>query len=97
MEEAGVALDALEKVGAAFASPGVSTERLHLFLAPYSAADRVGEGGGIAEEHELITVVELSLDDLWARFEAGGIEDLKTLTLLLALRVRHPALFAAAT
>jgi nudix-type nucleoside diphosphatase (YffH/AdpP family) len=96
MEEAGVRLTDLELIGAAYASPGVSTERLHLFLAPYSAADRIAEGGGIAEEHELITVVEIPLDDLWARFEAGGVEDLKTMALLLALRVRHPALFAAA-
>ena len=96
MEEAGVRLTELEPVGAAYATPGVSTERLHLFLAPYGAADRTGQGGGIAEEHELITPVEMPLAELWARFEGGKIEDLKTLTLLLALRVRHPALFAAA-
>jgi nudix-type nucleoside diphosphatase (YffH/AdpP family) len=97
MEEAGLRLQALEPVGAAYASPGVSTEKLHLFLAPYASADRTGAGGGIAEEHELITVVELPLAELWARQAAGHIEDLKTLTLLLALRVRHPDLFEGGT
>jgi nudix-type nucleoside diphosphatase (YffH/AdpP family) len=95
--KAGLRLQALEPVGAAYASPGVSTEKLHLFLAPYASADRTGAGGGIAEEHELITVVELPLAELWARQAAGHIEDLKTLTLLLALRVRHPDLFEGGT
>jgi nudix-type nucleoside diphosphatase (YffH/AdpP family) len=94
MEEAGVRLGVLEAVGAAYASPGLTTERLHLFLAPYTAAERVAAGGGLADEHELITVVELPLAELWARVEAGAIEDLKTLALMLSLRVRHGELFA---
>lgn len=93
LEEAGVELHALEPVGAAYASPGVSSERLQLFLAPYALSDRVAAGGGLAEEHELITVLEVPLDELWARVEDHRIEDLKTLTLALALRVRRPDLF----
>jgi nudix-type nucleoside diphosphatase (YffH/AdpP family) len=93
LEEAGVRLDALEPIGAAYPSPGVSTERLHLFLAAYAREDRVGEGGGLAHEHEHITVLELPLRELWARVEQGRIEDLKTLTLVFALRVRRPDLF----
>lgn len=94
LEEAGVQLHALEPVGAAFASPGVSSERLQLFLAPYALSDRIAEGGGLAEEHELITVMEVPLAQLWAWVEEQRIEDLKTLTLILALRVRRPELFA---
>ena len=93
LEEAGVRLHALEPVGAAYASPGVSSERLQLFLAPYALGDRVADGGGVAHEHELITVMEVPLDQLWAWVEAQRIEDLKTLTLTLALRVRRPDLF----
>jgi nudix-type nucleoside diphosphatase (YffH/AdpP family) len=93
LEEAGVALHELELVGAAYASPGVSSERLQLFLAPYAARDRVAAGGGLAEEHEHITVMEVPLDQLWSWVEDHRIEDLKTLTLTLALRVRRPDLF----
>jgi nudix-type nucleoside diphosphatase (YffH/AdpP family) len=96
MEEAGVRLQALEPAGCAYASPGVSTECVHLFLAPYAAADRTGAGGGLAHEHEHISVHELALDDLWARVGRGGIQDMKTLALILALRVRRPELFGAA-
>jgi len=94
LEEAGVELHELEPVASVFASPGVSSERLQLYLAPYLATDRIGSGGGLAEEHELITVMEVPLAQLWAWLEAQRIEDMKTLALILALKVRRPELFA---
>ena len=36
--------------------PGISTEKMHMFLAEYAAASRVGAGGGLAEENEEIEV-----------------------------------------
>src|SRR5262249_5532361 len=63
-EEMGVVLESLELVGRFWSSPGVSTERHSLFPAPYSAAARTGEGGGVADEHEGITVVERDLVEL---------------------------------
>jgi nudix-type nucleoside diphosphatase (YffH/AdpP family) len=93
MEEAGVALAELEPVAVCWPSPGVLAERTHLFLAPYTAADRTGAGGGLAAEHEDITVEEIALADLWRATEQGALRDLKTLTLVLALRARHPRLF----
>ncbi len=95
LEEAGVQLGELEPLGAPYASPGVSSERLHLFLAPYSARDRVAEGGGVADEQEHITVMEVPLAQLWASVEEHRIDDLKTLALILSLKVRRPELFAA--
>jgi hypothetical protein len=73
--------------------PGISTERAHLFLAPYSAADRVEAGGGLKDEHEEIEVCELALDDLAAQADGGGVADLKLLVLVQTLRLRHPDLF----
>jgi nudix-type nucleoside diphosphatase (YffH/AdpP family) len=93
LEEAGVKLGRLELVGSPFSTPGVSSERIDLFLAAYSAKDRVGEGGGVEGEHELAAVEEVPLAQLWAWLEARKIEDLKTLALILALRVRRPELF----
>jgi nudix-type nucleoside diphosphatase (YffH/AdpP family) len=91
-EEVGLRLSRLEPVGRVWPMPGVSTERIHLFLAPYAAADRVGAGGGLAEEHENITVVEFPLADLFAMAERGELADLKTLVLVQALRLRRPEL-----
>ena len=60
------------------------------------APSRVVQGGGLAEENEAITVHEVALDDLARRSDAGEIADMKTLTLVFALRLRHPHLFASA-
>lgn len=93
LEEAGVKLGRLEAVGSPFSTPGVSSERIDLFLAAYSAKDRIEAGGGVEGEQENITVEEVPLDLLWQWVEQRRIEDLKTLALALALRVRRPELF----
>jgi nudix-type nucleoside diphosphatase (YffH/AdpP family) len=94
MEEAGLRLGALEPVATAWTMPGISTERMHLFLATYGEGDRIGLGGGLAHDHEGVTPVEIALDELAAMADAGQLTDLKTLTLLQTLRLRHQELFA---
>ena len=93
MEEAGLELKALIPLGAFFPMPGISTEKMHMFLAEYSAASRVADGGGLAEENEEIEVVEIGLAELAAMAERGELADLKTYTLVQALKLRRPELF----
>ena len=93
-EEVGLILRDLEFVGRPWASPGLSTERISLYLAPYRAADRENEGGG--DSNEQITVEEMPLDALATLLHDGGIEDLKTTALVQALLLRHPDLFGSA-
>jgi hypothetical protein len=90
VEECGVTLGTIDLVGHFFAMPAVSTERLSLYLAPYSLADRTGAGGGLAHDHEDIEVIEMRLDDLWAEGMAA-LADMKTAILVLALRERLAA------
>lgn len=94
MEEVGVVLGALEEAGHTWSMCGVSTERMHLFLAPYTEARRIAKGGGLAEEHENITVVELPLSELRDLADRNALDDMKTLCLVQTLRLRHPELFA---
>jgi nudix-type nucleoside diphosphatase (YffH/AdpP family) len=94
-EELGVRLGSMDLVSRVWSSPGVSSERVSLFLAPYASADRIGTGGGLMDEHEGITVVERPLATLAAAADQGRIEDSKLLTLVLALRLRYSDLFAA--
>jgi nudix-type nucleoside diphosphatase (YffH/AdpP family) len=94
LEEAGIALRDVESVGAVWMTPSTSTERIYLFLGAYTPADRVGPGGGLAAEHELLHVREEPLAALWAAVERGEMTDAKLFMLLQALRLRRPDLFA---
>ena len=94
LEEAGLTLTELEHVGCLWSMPGIATERMDLFLAAYRAADRTGAGGGLAEEHENITPVEMPLTELAALADSGGLDDMKTFALIQTLRLRRPDLFA---
>jgi nudix-type nucleoside diphosphatase (YffH/AdpP family) len=84
-EETGYEIERVEPVMQLFPSPGSLTERIHLFTAEYDPARRCGPGGGKAEEGEDIEVVEMDFDDALALIETGGINDAKTVLLLLHL------------
>jgi hypothetical protein len=73
--------------------PGVSTERMALYLAEYRFDDRIGDGGGVAHESEEVRVVEMSLNELAGLMAGEGFVDMKTLALVQALRLRRPDLF----
>ncbi|MCF4130226.1 NUDIX domain-containing protein [Methylobacterium sp. SyP6R] len=93
LEEAGVRLTSLELIVEAYAMPSVSSERIWLYLAPYSEGDRVSEGGGIVADGERLTVEEVGLDELARLAAVGQLRDMKTLLLLQALQLRRPELF----
>ncbi|MFW3172053.1 NUDIX domain-containing protein [Geodermatophilus sp. CPCC 206100] len=89
-EELGVAVGPLEHVFDVFMSPGSVTERLHFYAAAYTAADRTGAGGGLAEEGEDIEVLELPFAEALAMVDDGRIADAKTILLLQWAALRGP-------
>lgn len=82
-EELGVRVGAVSKVFESYMSPGSVTEKLHFFVAEYTADDRVGAGGGVAADGEDIEVLELPFTEALAMIERGEIVDGKTIMLLL--------------
>ncbi|MCQ1850232.1 NUDIX domain-containing protein [Neorhizobium galegae] len=82
MEETGYRLRDVRFVFKAFMSPGAITELVHFFHAPIDLSDRVNGGGGLAEEHEDIEVLELPLDEAFAMIANGDIIDAKTIMML---------------
>lgn len=93
IEETGHEVGEVTHVFDVFMSPGSVTERLHFFAAPYSAETKAGDGGGLAEEGEQITVVELDIDHALDMIDDGRIADAKTIMLLQWAVLRGP--FAA--
>jgi nudix-type nucleoside diphosphatase (YffH/AdpP family) len=81
-EELGVQIGPVELVFAPWTSPGSVTERLYCYAAPYTPADRTGEGGGLAEDGEDIEVVEPPFAKALHMIGTGEIADAKTMLLL---------------
>jgi nudix-type nucleoside diphosphatase (YffH/AdpP family) len=81
-EETGFRISKPVKLFEAFMSPGKFMEKLTFFIARYTPQDRVGPGGGLAEEGEDIQVIEFTLDNALTMIETGEIIDAKTITLL---------------
>jgi nudix-type nucleoside diphosphatase (YffH/AdpP family) len=90
MEEAGVAIERIEPVTVAWSMPGISTERMHFYLAHYRAGSPLKTR---SVEDERVEVVEMALDDLARLADSGELDDLKTLYLVQTLRLRQPGLF----
>jgi nudix-type nucleoside diphosphatase (YffH/AdpP family) len=95
-EELGVVIGELEPVFAVWTSPGSVTERVHCFAAPYSAASRVGAGGGLADDGEDIAAVELPFASALAAIGSGEIADAKTIMLVQWAALTGPFSRAAA-
>jgi len=81
-EETGYAIKDPQFLFEAFMSPGVFSERLSFFSAPYSPADKTGSGGGLADDNEDIEILEPTLEEALAMIARGEIIDAKTILLL---------------
>jgi nudix-type nucleoside diphosphatase (YffH/AdpP family) len=92
MEEAKLKLDSIEHVFTAWTMPGISTERMHFYLAQYSGAARPETEGGTDEDEETVAI-EFPLAELARMADANELPDSKTLVLLQTLRLRRPELF----
>ena len=86
LEETGLDATRLEPLYDFYVSPGGSTERGYLFYAETDLSAPRAAGGGVADEHEDIEVLEIPYQDLWQRLDAGEIHDAKTLVGLQWLR-----------
>lgn len=82
MEETGFRVRDVRFLFKALTSPGSVTEVIHFFAAVIDTTDRIADGGGLAEEHEDIEVLEVPLSEAMTMIAAGKIYDAKTIMLL---------------
>lgn len=88
-EETGYRIKDVLKIFEAYMSPGSVSEILYFFIAEYSQAMKINEGGGIEHEQEDIEVLETGFEDAYAMIESGRIKDAKTIMLLQYLKIRQ--------
>lgn len=86
-EESGFRVSKVKKVFESYMSPGAVTEVLHFYIAAYDQGNKVSSGGGLAEEQEDITVLEVDFEKALAMITAGEIKDAKTIMLLQYLKI----------
>jgi nudix-type nucleoside diphosphatase (YffH/AdpP family) len=89
-EEKGYRLSSVKKVFQSYMSPGSVTEILHFFIGEYQPNMKVSDGGGLAEEHENIEVLEYSFDQAYQMIATGEIVDAKTIMLLQYAKINLP-------
>ena len=80
-EETGYEVQGVRKVFEAYMSPGSVTELVYFFVAEYSQAQRVEDGGGVAGEED-IAVLEMPFAQALEKISSGEIKDGKTIMLL---------------
>jgi nudix-type nucleoside diphosphatase (YffH/AdpP family) len=86
-EETGVRVGEVTRLFEVFMSPGSVTERVTFFAAPYTRADKVSDGGGVASDGEDIEVLELPFEEALRMIDTGDIADGKTIMLLQWARI----------
>ena len=89
LEETGYSPRTLERIGCVYLSPGGSSERIHLFYAEVSLADKIADGGGLVAEGEDIRLVLMPASEAIAKARRGEINDAKTLIALQWLAIRE--------
>lgn len=89
VEETGQEAENLIKIATVYASPGGSSERIHILYGTVSFRDDLPATGGLNEEGEDIRTVLLPIDDAFASLEAGLVEDAKTMIALQWLALRR--------
>jgi ADP-ribose pyrophosphatase len=83
LEEAGYTTEGdLEHIATFYASPGGTSERIHLYLGHVDGRSRSGAGGGLIAEGEDTQVVVLPFAEAMAQVARGEIQDAKTIVAL---------------
>ncbi|MEX1383623.1 NUDIX domain-containing protein [Lutibacter sp.] len=81
-EETGYKINNPTKVFEIYSTPGAVTEKIHYFIAEYSDAMKISEGGGLIAETEEIEVLEFDFKESLKLISTGKICDAKTIILL---------------
>jgi nudix-type nucleoside diphosphatase (YffH/AdpP family) len=84
MEETGYKIGELTEIATFFSSPGGSSERIFLYYAEVGDADRLGKGGGDADED--IEVQQIPVDELLEELQHKSLEDPKLIISALWLK-----------
>lgn len=88
LEETGYRIRDPELIATFFSSPGGSSERIFLYYAVVTEADKAGPGGGKRSEGEDIRLVTMTPDALFERLRSAALDDPKLIIAAYHLKDR---------
>ena len=88
LEEVGYRPARLRKLMTFYATPGTTTERIHLFYGEVDNRHKIAAGGGLDSEHEFIEVIEMPIARVLTMLKRGALLDGKTIVALQWLAAR---------
>lgn len=88
-EEVGYKINRVTKVLEAYTSPGAVTEKMYCFIAKYTDAMKINDGGGVESEDEEIEVLELPFSEAIQMMNNFEIKDAKTIMLLQYAQIHN--------
>ena len=89
LEEIGYTPSLIRSIVTVYASPGGSSERIHIFYVPVTQACRFSDGGGVASEGEDIRIVTLPAIKAFEKLTKGEFVDAKTIIALQWLKLEQ--------
>ena len=84
-EETGAEAQTVQHIFTFYLSPGILTEKLHLFYCPFPTGLQVSDKGGLEEEGEDIEIHKIGLGKALGMVRRGQIMDAKTILAILWL------------
>ena len=82
IEETGYVIENLKFVNNIYVSPGITNERITIFIGIGNSNDKKYSGGGVSHEHEDIRIVEYSKKKAYELLKSGYFKDGKTIIAL---------------
>ncbi len=86
LEETGYEINNIRLICQTFSSPGLITERKHIFLADYSPRSKKHSTLGLEHEGEDIELKEISFEELFVMLDKSEIHDAATIIAAYALK-----------
>lgn len=82
IEETGYEVNEFLKIASVYSTPGITTERIHIYLGLTTSSDLKHKGGGLDTEQEDIKLIEWTKQEAIQKLKSGEIVDAKTILAL---------------
>ncbi len=92
IEETGYEINKFDKIGFLYSTPGITSERIHLFIGYCNSHDKKHKGGGLDTEHEDIKVIEIPKDEAYKKVAKGEFKDGKTILAIQHFQLKENGL-----